>query len=96
MDALRQDVRFAIRSFVRRPAFALGLATGTGLSVAAASVMPGVKVADPAALSFVAIAVSLLSAVALAVPVRALLRGSPMRRLREDQVVCVELVMHST
>jgi hypothetical protein len=42
-----------------------------------------VRVADPAALSLVALVISLLSAGALVVPIRALLRG-PMHRLREE------------
>ena len=78
--------RLLLRSGARAPVTGLvvGLAIGTTLSAVAASVVPGVRVADPAALSFVALAVSMLSAGALVVPVRALLRGSPMRRLRED------------
>jgi hypothetical protein len=47
-------------------------------------VIPGVHIADPVALGVVAVVVSLLSAASLVVPVRALLRGSPMGRLRED------------
>jgi hypothetical protein len=82
----RDMTKLLLRSGARAPVTGLviGLAIGTALSVGAASVVPGVRVADPAAFSFVAIAVSLLSAGALVVPVRALLRGSPMRRLREE------------
>jgi hypothetical protein len=62
----------------------IGLAIGAGLSSVAASLVPGVRVADPAALSLVALVISLLSAGALVVPIRALLRGAPMHRLREE------------
>jgi hypothetical protein len=37
MDALRQDVRFAIRSFVRRPAFAVSAELSLALGIAASS-----------------------------------------------------------
>jgi putative ABC transport system permease protein len=87
LGATDRDVtNLLVRGGARAPAAGLliGLAIGTGLSAVAATVVPGVRVADPTALALVAIAVSLLSAGALIVPIRALLRGSPMRRLRED------------
>ena len=87
LGATDRDVtRLLLRGGARAPAVGLlvGLAIGTGLSVVAASFIPGVKAADPAAFALVAITISVLSAAALAVPVRGLLRASPMRRLRED------------
>jgi predicted permease len=87
LGATNRDVtRLLVRGGARAPAAGLlvGLAIGAGLSAVAASVVPGVRVADPAALSFVALVISVLSAGALVVPIRALLRGSPMHRLREE------------
>src|SRR5688500_3440206 len=37
MDALRQDVRFALRSFMRRPAFALSAVLSLAIGIAASS-----------------------------------------------------------
>jgi hypothetical protein len=37
MDAFRQDVRFALRAFARRPAFALSAILSLGLGIAASS-----------------------------------------------------------
>src|SRR5687767_616325 len=37
MDALRQDVRFALRSFMRRPAFALSAVLSLAIGIAATS-----------------------------------------------------------
>ena len=37
MDALRQDIRFAVRSFVRRPAFALSAIFSLAIGIAASS-----------------------------------------------------------
>jgi len=62
----------------------VGLDIGTALSVVAANVVPGVRVAGPVAILMVAIVIAMLSTVALVVPSRALLRGSPMTRLREE------------
>jgi hypothetical protein len=87
LGATDRDVtRLLLRGGARAPAVGLliGLAIGTVLSIAAASFMPGVQAGDPAAFTLVVIVISLLSSVALVVPVRGLLRGSPMRRLRED------------
>ena len=87
LGATDRDVtRLLVRGGSRAPAAGLliGLATGAGLSAVAASVVPGVRVADPAALALVALVISLLSAVALIVPIRTLLRESPMHRLREE------------
>jgi putative ABC transport system permease protein len=82
----RDMTKLLLRSGARAPAVGLllGLGVGTGLSAVAASFIPGVRVADPVALLGVAVAISVLAASSLTVPVRALLRGSPMRRLRED------------
>jgi hypothetical protein len=54
------------------------------LSIGAATVVAGVRAADPAAFIIVAIVITTLSAVALTVPARSLVKGSPMRRLREE------------
>ena len=62
----------------------VGLAVGVGLSIVASNVVPGVKAADPVALVVVAIAVGTLSMFALLFPTRALIRGGPMRRLRDE------------
>ena len=62
----------------------VGLASGVMLSIGAATVVAGVRAADPAAFIIVAIVITTLSAVALTVPARSLVKGSPMRRLREE------------
>ena len=82
----RDMTRLLVRGGARAPLVGLviGLAIGVGLSVGAASVIPGVRVADPAALAIVAVVITLLSAIALAIPVRGMLRSAPMRRLREE------------
>jgi hypothetical protein len=88
--ALGAADRDMLRLLVRGGAFAplvgliIGLAVGTALSVVAASVVPGVRIADPAALAIVALVMATLSAAALIGPALGLLRGAPMRRLRED------------
>jgi hypothetical protein len=87
LGATDRDVtRLLVRSGARAPLTGLfaGLVIGTVLSIGASKVIPGVHIADPVALGVVAVVVSLLSAASLVVPVRALLRGSPMGRLRED------------
>jgi hypothetical protein len=61
-----------------------GLGIGMALSVVASSVVPGVRAADPVAMSVVILAIALLCAVALIVPVHQLLRGAPMQRLRDE------------
>jgi hypothetical protein len=62
----------------------LGLVVGVGLSFGASTVVHGIQVGDPIALLIVATAISLISAVALTMPVRVMLRRSPMSRLREE------------
>ena len=87
LGATDRDVRrLLVRGGARPPLVGLvsGLAIGTALSVVAANVVPGVRAADPVAILTVAIVITVLSTVALVVPARALLRGSPMRRLREE------------
>lgn len=87
LGATDRDVtRLLVRGGARAPLVGLviGLLIGVGLSVGAATVIPGVRVADPAALSVVAIVLALLAAIALAMPVRGMLRSGPMRRLREE------------
>jgi hypothetical protein len=82
----RDVMRLLVKGGAGAPATGLlaGLTLGIGLSAVAATVVPGVKVADPVALWLVALVICVLSAGALVMPVRALLRGSPMGRLRED------------
>ena len=87
LGATDRDVtRLLVRGGARAPLAGLltGLAIGVALSIGAASVIPGVRVADPAALSIVAAVVVLLSAISLLLPVRGMLRRAPMRRLREE------------
>ncbi len=87
LGATDRDVtRLMIGSGARPPLLGLlvGLAIGVALSVGVATVVPGVRVADPAALSTVVAVVGLLIAVALLLPVRRMLRAGPMRRLREE------------
>lgn len=87
LGATERDVtRLLVRGGARAPIVGLviGLILGTALSVGAATAVPGVRIADPAALSAVFVVIALLSAVSLVVPVRGLLRGAPMRRLREE------------
>ena len=62
----------------------LGLLLGVGLSFGAATVVPGIQAGDPAAVLTVAIGISIISALALTMPVRVMLRRSPMGRLREE------------
>jgi ABC-type lipoprotein release transport system permease subunit len=78
--------RFLVRSGSRAPLLGLGagVAIGIALSLIAANVVAGVQAADPAALVAVAVVMTVLSAIALTVPVRSLLHGAPMRRLREE------------
>jgi hypothetical protein len=82
----REVTRLLVRGGARAPFIGLlvGLTIGIVLSVGAVQVVPGVRIADPAALSIVALVIASLSAIALAAPVRGLLRGAPMRRLREE------------
>jgi putative ABC transport system permease protein len=82
----RDMTRLLVRSGSRAPLVGLGvgLAIGVVLSIGAAHVVAGVRAADPAALIIVAIAITTLSALALTIPARGLLKGSPMRRLREE------------
>ena len=87
LGATERDVsRLLVRSGVRAPLLGLvaGLAAGVLLSIGASNVIPGVRIADPIALVSVAMAVGLLTVVALTVPARALLRGGPMGRLRDE------------
>jgi predicted permease len=87
LGATDRDVtRLLVRGGARAPLVGLviGLAIGAALSMGAATVIPGVRVADPAALGLVAAVITLLSAIALAMPVRGMLRSAPMRRLREE------------
>ena len=87
LGATDRDVRrLLVRDGARPPAVGLGfgLVIGTALSLVAANVVPGVRAADPVAILTVAIVITVLSTVALVVPARALLRGSPMRKLREE------------
>jgi predicted permease len=87
LGATDRDVtRLLVRSGVRAPATGLlaGLGIGMALSVVASSVVPGVRAADPVAMSVVILAIGLLCAVALIVPVHQLLRGAPMQRLRDE------------
>ena len=62
----------------------LGLLLGVGLSFGAATVVPGIQAGDPVAVLTVAIGISIISALALTMPVRVMLRRSPMGRLREE------------
>ena len=62
----------------------LGLLLGVGLSFGAATVVPGIQAGDPVAMLTVAIGISIISALALTMPVRVMLRRSPMGRLREE------------
>jgi putative ABC transport system permease protein len=62
----------------------LGLLAGVGLSFGASTVVPGVQVGDPVAFIVVAFAITLISTLSLAMPVRVMLRNSPMSRLREE------------
>jgi hypothetical protein len=55
-----------------------------GLSFGASTVVPGVQVGDPVAFIVVAFAITLISTLSLAMPVRVMLRNSPMSRLREE------------
>jgi predicted permease len=87
LGATDRDVtRLLVRGGARAPFVGLlmGLAIGVGLSIGAAAVLPGVRAADPAALSLVAMVIALLSAIAMTLPVRGMLRSAPMRRLREE------------
>jgi ABC-type antimicrobial peptide transport system permease subunit len=87
LGATDRDVtRLLIRSGARAPLAGLltGLGLGVPLSIGAATVIPGVRVADPAAFSVVAAVIVTLSSMALLLPVRGLLRRTPMRRLREE------------
>jgi ABC-type lipoprotein release transport system permease subunit len=87
LGATDRDVtRLLVRSGARAPATGLlaGLGIGMALSVVASSVVPGVRAADPVAMSVVILAIGLLCAVALIVPVHQLLRGAPMQRLRDE------------
>jgi predicted permease len=87
LGATERDVtRLLVRGGARAPLVGLvtGLALGIVLSIGASKAVPGVRIADPLALSMVALVIATLSAIALTVPVRGLLRGAPMRRLRED------------
>ena len=87
LGATDRDVtRLLVRSGARAPGVGLlvGLVVGVALSILASNVVPGVRAADPIALSIVALAVGALSLVALTVPARALIRGGPMRRLRDE------------
>jgi ABC-type antimicrobial peptide transport system permease subunit len=87
LGATDRDVtRLLVRGGARAPLVGLviGLAIGAALSMGAATVIPGVRVADPAAMGLVAAVITLLSAIALAMPVRGMLRSAPMRRLREE------------
>ena len=87
LGATERDVtRLLVRGGIRAPVVGLvaGLALGVALSVGAANVMPGVRVADPLGLGVVSVMIGLLSAGALVIPVRSLLRGTPMQRLREE------------
>jgi hypothetical protein len=52
--------------------------------VGAATIVPGVRIADPVAVTLVILAITALSVTALVVPVRALVRNRPMARLREE------------
>jgi hypothetical protein len=87
LGATDRDVtRLLVRSGARAPATGLlaGLGIGMALSVVASSVVPGVRAADPMAMSVVILAIGLLCAVALIVPIHQLLRGAPMQRLRDE------------
>jgi putative ABC transport system permease protein len=87
LGATDRDVtRLLIRGGARAPLTGLliGLVVGVLLSIGAATVVPGVQVADPAALSIAGAFIVTLSALSLLLPVRGMLRRAPMRRLRED------------
>jgi len=87
LGATDRDVtRLLVRSGATAPAAGLlaGLATGVGLSIVASKIVPGVKAADPVALAAVTLAVGTLTMFALLFPARALMRGGPMRRLRDE------------
>jgi ABC-type lipoprotein release transport system permease subunit len=87
MDALRHDLRFALRSFLRNPGFSLiGVAVGVGASLWLTRLLGGlpygVTPTDPVAFAAV---VALLLGVALVasyVPARRALRVDPMDVLR--------------
>ena len=87
LGATDRDVaRLLVRGGAKAPAAGLlvGLAIGVALSIGAANIVPGVHAADPVALTLVLLVVGTLSMFALAFPALALLRGSPMNRLRDE------------
>jgi putative ABC transport system permease protein len=87
LGATDRDVtRLLVGRGVRAPLIGMlaGLLAGVGLSFGAATVVPGIRVGDPMAIVTVGMVISLISAAALTMPVRGMLRRSPMARLRDD------------
>lgn len=82
----RDMTRLLVRGGAKAPAAGLlvGLALGIGVSIGATRVVPGVRIADPLAFTAVVLTVGTLSLLAIVFPARDLLRGSLMRRLRDE------------
>jgi len=79
-----QVTRLVMRQGSRAPAIGLVVGLGVALAVAGpvSGVVAGVDPGDPVPLSIVPILVTLVTVGAMYQPVRRLVRGSPMRRLR--------------
>jgi hypothetical protein len=87
LGARNADVRrLLLLQGSRAPAIglAVGLALATVLTVAASKLMPGAIAGDPMVLGGAAAVMAGVALAAMLIPVRRLLRGSPMTQLRED------------
>ncbi len=87
LGATSGDVtRLLLRSGSVAPLIGLGVGTliAGALTVGASNVLAGVRAGDPVVLSVAPATIALVALAAMLVPVRRLLRGSPMSRLREE------------